>query len=71
MDYTTLSQLITSIGFPIICCIVMFEYMKEESKNHREEVNALKDSLKENTVVLADLKSMIKTLIDYMADKDE
>jgi hypothetical protein len=64
MDGVT--QLIASLGFPIVMCLVMFKYMQEESENHKKEVDSLKDSLKENTVVLADLKSMIQTLIDYM-----
>lgn len=68
MDNVT--QLISSLGFPIVMCIIMFKYMTEESKNHKEEVNALKDSIKENTVVLADLKSMIQTLVDYMRGND-
>lgn len=62
----TVTQLISTLGFPIAMCLIMFKYMQDESENHKKEVDALKDSLKENTVVLADLKSMIQTLIDYM-----
>lgn len=60
------TQLITSLGFPIVMCLILFKYMQEESENHKKEVDSLKDSLKENTVVLADLKSMIQTLIQYL-----
>lgn len=66
----TITQLVSTLGFPIVMCLIMFKYMQEESKNHKEEVNSLKDSLKENTVVLADLKSMIQTLVDYMRNND-
>lgn len=59
-------QLIASLGFPIVMCLIMFKYMQEESEKHKKEVDALKDSLKENTVVLADLKSMIQTLVDFL-----
>lgn len=62
----TVTQLVSTLGFPIVMCLIMFKYMAEETENHKKEVDALKDSLKENTVVLADLKSMIQTLIDYM-----
>ena len=61
-----ITQLIASLGFPIVMCLVMFKYMQEESENHKKEVDSMKDSLKENTVVLADLKSMIQTLVDYL-----
>lgn len=68
MDSVT--QLIASLGFPIVMCLLMFKYMQEESDNHKKEVEALKDSLKENTVVLADLKSMIQTLVQYLRNED-
>ena len=64
MDSVT--QLVASLGFPIVMCLLMFKYMQEESENHKKEVDALKDSLKENTVVLSDLKSMIQTLVDFL-----
>lgn len=70
MDYTIIAQLISSVGFPIVCCVVMFSYMQKESENHKAEVDSLKDALKENTVVLADLKSMIHTMIEYMHDNE-
>ena len=66
----SITALITSVGFPIVMCLIMFKYMQEESQNHKSEVDSLKESLKENTVVLADLRSMIQTLINYMRDED-
>lgn len=71
MDAQALSTLITTIGFPIVMCLLMFKYMQEESANHKAEVNSLKESLKENTVVLADLKSMIQTLITYIKEDQD
>lgn len=66
----SITQLIASLGFPIVMCLLMFKYMQEESENHKKEVDALKDSLKENTVVLSDLKSMIKTLVEFLRNDD-
>lgn len=66
----TVTQLVSTLGFPIVMCLIMFKYMQEESENHKKEVDALKDSLQENTVVLADLKSMIQTLVDYLRNDD-
>ena len=64
MDSVT--QLIASLGFPIVMCLLMFKYMQEESEKKKKEVDSLKDSLKENTVVLSDLKSMIQTLVEFL-----
>ena len=69
MDSVT--QLIASLGFPIVMCLLMFKYMQEESENHKKEVDAMKDSLKENTVVLSDLKSMIQTLVTYLRNDND
>lgn len=63
-------QLIGSLGFPIVACIVMGLYVKEQTKNNREDVKELnaqhskemdtfKDEIKEalnnNTIALTKL----------------
>lgn len=64
------AQLISSLGFPIVACICMALYVKEQTKNNREDVkelnaqhskemNAFKDEIKEalnnNTIALTKL----------------
>lgn len=64
------AQLISSLGFPIVACICMAMYVKEQTKNNREDVkelnaqhskemNAFKDEIKEalnnNTIALTKL----------------
>lgn len=66
----TWGQLISSLGFPIVACISMALYVKEQTKNNREDVkelnaqhsaemNAFKDEIKEalnnNTIALTKL----------------
>lgn len=63
-------QLIGSLGFPIVACICMALYVKEQNKNNREDVKELnaqhskemasfKDEIKEalnnNTIALTKL----------------
>lgn len=59
-------QLIGSLGFPIVACICMALYVKEQTKNNREDVKELnkemamfKDDIKEalnnNTTALMKL----------------
>ena len=67
MDYI---QLISSLGFPIVACIVMAIYVKDITKesredtkllneHHTQEMNAFKDEIKEalnnNTIALTKL----------------
>lgn len=50
-------NIISSVGFPIAMCLLIFWYMQKETENHREETNGLKDAINE-------LKLAITTLID-------
>lgn len=48
---------ISSVGFPIVMCVIIFYYMEKESESHKEEVSGLKE-------VLTDLKISITQLTD-------
>lgn len=55
MDFTAVSQLISSVGFPIAACIALFWQMTKESERHKEEMDALKESLNQNTLAITKL----------------
>ena len=48
MDVTAISQLIGSLGFPIVCCFFMWKYINDTLKEVSETLNR-------NTVVLEKL----------------
>lgn len=52
-------QIISSVGFPIAMCLLIFWYMQKESENHKIETNSLKDAIQE-------LKLAITTLINKL-----
>lgn len=56
----TIIQIIQQLGFPIAMTLLVFWRMTKESDNHKEEVNALKETLAENTIVLSQLKQLIE-----------
>lgn len=62
MDVTQVSQLISSVGFPIFACIIMWKTLQESISAHKKEMDAMKESLNHNTVVLAELKTLIQSL---------
>lgn len=43
---------ISTVGFPIVMCIVLLYEIKEMTESHKQETNALKDALNNNTIVL-------------------
>lgn len=55
MDFSTVSQLISSVGFPIAACVALFWQMNRESAQHKEEMDALKESLNQNTLAITKL----------------
>lgn len=55
MDFSTVSQLISSVGFPIAACVALFWQMNKESTQHKEEMDALKESLNQNTLAISKL----------------
>lgn len=55
MTITEVSNSITSVGFPIVACLLLFYFNKVE-------IEKLKESLDNNTKVLEALKEIIKGL---------
>lgn len=71
MDMQTVVSLIGSLGFPIVCCIILFKSMekdREQNSRDREQdraaymgsVETLKDALHNNTLVMQQLVNMLK-----------
>lgn len=62
MDTNSIIQIVSSLGFPIVMCGALFWYMVKQRDIHTEETERLKDTLNENTKVLAELTTLIKLL---------
>lgn len=56
MDYNAILQAISSVGFPIVCCGVLFY----QNNKLTETISELKDTLTENTTMLKILTSRMK-----------
>lgn len=48
MDYNAIMQAISSVGFPIVCCGVLFY----QNSKLTETIGQLKDTLTKNTTIL-------------------
>ena len=58
-NISTLTQLIGSLGFPIVMCLLLFWKMNKQEERHKEEMDNLNTSLQNNTLA-------IQKLTDYM-----
>lgn len=68
MDVTAISQAISSYGFPIVCCVVMFNYLEKEREAHKEEINSITQALNENSRIINELKHVIERLTEGKRD---
>lgn len=55
MDVTMVTQLVGSLGFPIVCCGALFWYMVQEKDAHKEEMEELRKSVEANTAAIHSL----------------
>lgn len=56
---------ISTVGFPIVMCIILLYEIKQMTEAHKEETNSLKDALNNNTIALE------KILTKLGEDKNE
>ena len=55
MDITMVTQLVGSLGFPIVCCGALFWYLVKEKDAHKKEMEALRSSVEANTTAINSL----------------
>ena len=59
MDVNTVIQLVTTLGFPIVCCIALFWRMIKSDENHKEEMDKLSEALNNNTLAINKLNERL------------
>ena len=52
MDANAIVQLVSSLGFPIACCIAMFWQNNRLNETHKAEVSKLNEAINNNTIAL-------------------
>ena len=55
MDVNGITQIISSVGFPIAACVALFWYMTKTNEQHKEETDKLKQSIDNNTLIITKL----------------
>lgn len=56
------TNLISSVGFPIAACIALFYQLNKTTQSHREEISELRQVVENNTLTL-------QKMIDKMEEK--
>lgn len=59
MDINGITQLIGSIGFPIVACGALFWMLNRQNEMHREESAQMKDAIEQLKVAILQLTNSI------------
>ena len=59
---SSIVEIIGSIGFPIAMCLLLFNYMEKQGEKHDKEIRDLTETINNNTQILTELTTLIKTL---------
>lgn len=71
MDIATISQLIGSLGFPVVACIALFWLCNTTLKANTDAINGVTAAVKENTTTTAQLVQLLTQQLDDGGDKAE
>lgn len=64
--YQLIINAITTVGFPIVMCLILFWYMTKQSEEHKEETETLRGVIENNTNSITKLYEKIDSLIDLL-----
>ena len=55
MDTNAIIQLISTLGFPIVCCVALFWRMIKSDGQHKQEMDKISEALNNNTIAMEKL----------------
>lgn len=61
MDFNTVTQFISTLGFPIAVCLICFWYINKREEQHKDEIAKLSEAVNNNTLVM-------QKLVDRLGD---
>lgn len=55
MDYNAIVQTVSSVGFPIVMCLMLYNQMLKTEDVHKQEIAELRKAIENNTLALNSL----------------
>lgn len=71
--YNVVIQTISTVGFPIVCCLIMMKNNKDIQEIHKAETDELRKVIENNTLSITRLYEKIDRVLDAIniARKDK
>lgn len=63
MTANDIVNLVSTVGFPIVMCGVLLYYIMTINKKNDDTIKGLSDTINQNSKVLTELTTLIKTLV--------
>ena len=60
MDFTTVVQAVSAVGFPIVFCLILYKTMLDQNKKNKEESDKLTEAIHNNTIALTKLTDKLE-----------
>lgn len=57
MDYNAIVQTVSSVGFPIVMCLMLYNQMLKTEDVHKQEIAELRKAIENNTLALNNLSN--------------
>lgn len=70
MDVDTITTLISSLGFPIVVCVALGWYIVYRDKQTNAEMESLKETIENNTLVIQKLTDKIDCINSNNTDDE-
>lgn len=67
MDVQTIVQIISTLGFPIACCIALFWYINKTLKDFTKDIQQAVDKLTESISKDTDATTKLVTTVELLA----
>ena len=64
MDFGSITQLISSLGFPIAVCLICFWYINKREEQNKAEIDKLSEAVNNNTLVMQKLVDRLGGVAD-------
>ena len=69
MDIQGVSSIVGTVGFPIVCCLCMMYYVREQQQENRKQIDDLNEKYEENIKTLTDTINNNTLALQKLSDK--
>lgn len=60
-NFNLMLQAISTVGFPIVICLIMIYILYQTEQNHKQEINEMMKALENNTIAINHLTDIINS----------